>query len=150
MRCPVCNYKSTRVIDSRLLTDGMAVRRRRECEKEKCSFRFSTVEEMELLDVTVVKRNGRREAYSREKILFGLKKALEKRPYTDVQLQHLLHNVERDIQKVRGGEVTSAEIGEIVMKRLKLFDKVAYIRFASVYRSFEDLETFEKELKKLA
>lgn len=149
MRCPVCNYKSTRVVDSRLLTDGMAVRRRRECEKEKCGFRFSTVEEMELLDVTVVKRNGRREAYSREKIASGLKKALEKRPYTDVQLQRLMHNVERDIQKSRGGEITSQEIGEIVMRRLRAFDKVAYIRFASVYRSFEDLETFEKELQKL-
>ncbi len=149
MRCPVCNYKSSRVIDSRLLTDGMAVRRRRECEKEKCGFRFSTVEEMELLDVTVVKRNARREAYSREKIVSGLKKALEKRPYTDMNLQKLIHNIERDIQKARGGEITSAEIGEIVMKRLRMFDKVAYIRFASVYRSFEDLATFEKELKKL-
>jgi transcriptional repressor NrdR len=149
VRCPVCNYKSTRVIDSRLFTDGMAVRRRRECEKDKCAFRFSTVEEMELLDVTVVKRNGRREAYSREKLAHGLKKALEKRPTTDIQLQHLIHNIERDIQKTRGGEITSAEVGELVMRRLKTFDKVAYIRFASVYRSFEDLETFEKELKKL-
>jgi transcriptional repressor NrdR len=149
MRCPVCNYKSTRVIDSRLLTDGMAVRRRRECEKEKCGFRFSTVEEMELLDVAVIKRNGKREAYSREKVMSGLKKALEKRPYTEIQLSRLIHNIERDIQKVRGGEITSADIGEIVMKRIRLFDKVAYIRFASVYRSFEDLETFEKELEKL-
>jgi transcriptional repressor NrdR len=127
----------------------MAVRRRRECEKEKCGFRFSTVEEMELLDVTVVKRNGRREAYSREKLTHGLKKALEKRPYTDVGLQRLVHMIERDVQKSRGGEITSAEIGEILMRRLKGFDKVAYIRFASVYQSFEDLETFEKELKKL-
>lgn len=149
MRCPVCNNKSTSVIDSRLLTDGMAVRRRRECEKEKCGFRFSTVEEMELLDVSVVKRNGHREAYSREKLTSGLKKALEKRPYTDTQLQRLVHMIERDIQKARGGEITSEEVGEILMRRLKGFDKIAYIRFASVYRSFEDVETFEKELKKL-
>ncbi|MFA5946218.1 MAG: transcriptional regulator NrdR [Patescibacteria group bacterium] len=149
MRCPVCNFKATRVVDSRLLSDGMGVRRRRECEKEKCGFRFSTVEEIELLDVTVVKRNGKREAYSREKLTSGLKKALEKRPYTDVQLEHLVHSIERDIQKIRGGELTSTEVGEIVMKRLRLFDKVAYIRFASVYRSFEDVETFEKELKQL-
>ncbi len=150
MRCPVCNFKSTRVVDSRLLSDGQGVRRRRECEKEKCGFRFSTVEEIELLDVTVVKRNGKREAYSREKLISGLKQALQKRPYTDIQLQHLVHSIERDIQKIRGGELTSAEIGEIVMKRLKTFDKVAYIRFASVYRSFEDVGAFAKELKNIS
>lgn len=150
MRCPVCNFKSTRVVDSRLLADGQGVRRRRECEKEKCGFRFSTVEEIELLDVTVVKRNGKREAYSREKLIQGLRQSLQKRPYTDIQLQHLVHAIERDIQKIRGGELTSAEIGEIVMKRLKTFDKVAYIRFASVYRSFEDVGAFAKELKNIS
>ncbi|MFA5946545.1 MAG: transcriptional regulator NrdR [Patescibacteria group bacterium] len=150
MRCPVCNFKSTRVVDSRLLSDGQGVRRRRECEKEKCGFRFSTVEEIELLDVTVVKRNGKREAYSREKLINGLKQALQKRPYTDIQLQHLVHAIERDIQKIRGGELTSTEIGEIVMKRLRTFDKVAYIRFASVYRSFEDVGAFAKELKNIS
>jgi transcriptional repressor NrdR len=150
MRCPVCNFKATRVVDSRLLSDGQGVRRRRECEKEKCGFRFSTVEEIELLDVTVVKRTGKREAYSRDKLAHGLKKALEKRPYTDIQLERLIHTVERDIQKVRGGELTSGQIGEIVMKRLKTFDKVAYIRFASVYRSFEDVGAFEKELKNIS
>jgi transcriptional repressor NrdR len=150
MRCPVCNFKSTRVVDSRLAADGMAVRRRRECEKEKCLFRFSTLEEIELLDITVVKRNGRREQYVREKVLLGIKRALQKRPYTEVQLSSLLHNIERDIQKIRGGEITSAQIGDVVAKRLKVFDKVAYIRFASVYKQFEDVETFEKELKKLS
>lgn len=150
MRCPVCNFKSTRVVDSRLLTDGQGVRRRRECEKEKCGFRFSTVEEIELLDVTVVKRNGRREAYSREKLMHGLKQALQKRPFTETQLERLVHSIERDIQKIRGGELTSAQIGEIVMKRLKTFDKVAYIRFASVYRSFEDVGAFANELKNIS
>ena len=149
MRCPVCNFKSTKVVDSRLGSDGMSVRRRRECERQRCEFRFSTVEEMELLDVTVVKRNGRREAYSREKMSAGLKRSLEKRPYTDAQLLVLVHNIERDIQRVRGGEITTLQIGDIVMKHLKTFDKVAYIRFASVYLSFEDVAMFEKELKSL-
>ena len=149
MRCPVCDYKATKVIDSRLSQDGMSVRRRRECEKSRCGFRFSTAEEIELLDCTVIKRNGRRESYSREKIASGLKRALEKRPYTQSQFSALLHKIERQVQKVRSGEITSADIGEIVMNELRTVDKVAYIRFASVYRSFEDLETFETELKKL-
>ncbi|MEK7183729.1 MAG: transcriptional regulator NrdR [Patescibacteria group bacterium] len=149
MRCPVCNYKSTRVVDSRLGSDGMSVRRRRECERQRCEFRFSTVEEMELLDVTMVKRNGKREAYSRDKLMAGLKRSLEKRPYTETELQTIVHNIERDVQKVRGGEITTLQVGDIVMKHLKTFDKVAYIRFASVYLSFEDVNMFEKELKSL-
>ncbi|OGL67140.1 transcriptional regulator NrdR [Candidatus Uhrbacteria bacterium RIFCSPHIGHO2_01_FULL_63_20] len=147
MRCPICNSGETKVVDSRISTDGGSVRRRRECEK--CEFRFSTLEEVELLDLAVVKRDGRREAYSREKLTRGLEKALEKRPYTEAEFQALVHRVERDIQKKRRGELTSRELGEIVMNRLKAFDKVAYIRFASVYRSFEDVQTFEKELKSL-
>ncbi|MEK9157293.1 MAG: transcriptional regulator NrdR [Patescibacteria group bacterium] len=150
MRCPVCNFKSTRVIDSRLIADGGAVRRRRECEKEKCAFRFSTSEEIELLDIIVVKRNGRREQYNREKIILGVKRALQKRPYTEADLFSLIHHIERDIQKHRGGEITSSGIGDIVAKRLKSFDKVAYIRFASVYKQFDDIETFAKELKKIS
>lgn len=126
------------------------MRRRRECEKEKCGFRFSTTEEIELLDIVVVKRNGRREQYNREKIIQGVKRALQKRPYTEADLQSLIHQIERDIQKNRGGEITSATIGDIVAKRLKTFDKVAYIRFASVYKQFEDVETFAKELKKIS
>jgi transcriptional repressor NrdR len=147
MRCPVCNYHDTKVVDSRISADGASIRRRRECEK--CGFRFSTSEEVELLDLTVIKRDGRRENYAREKVVRGLEKALEKRPYTDAEFQQLVHRVERDIQKKRRGQLTSGEIGEIVMNRLKAFDKVAYIRFASVYRSFEDVKTFETELKKL-
>lgn len=149
MYCPVCGGKSTRVIDSRLSADFMSIRRRRECEKVKCGYRFSTVEEIEMLDITIVKRNGRREAYSREKMDMGLKKSLEKRPYTDAQYRTLLVSIERDIQKRRGAEITAHDVGEIVMSRLREFDKVAYIRFASVYYSFDDLQTFEKELKKL-
>ncbi len=149
MYCPVCNYKSSRVVDSRLTTDGSNVRRRRECERPKCGYRFSTSEEVELLDVVVVKRDGRREGYSRSKMISGLKKALEKRPYTEAQFQSLIHKIERDMQKKRTGEITSKDLGEMVMKHLLGFDKVAYIRFASIYRSFDDLASFETELRKL-
>ena len=147
MYCAVCYHKDTKVVDSRIATDGSSIRRRRECEK--CGFRFSTLEEVELLDLTVVKRDGRREAYSREKMIRGLEKSLEKRPYTDQAFQKLVHKIERDVQKKRRGQLTTPELGEIVMKHLKSFDKVAYIRFASVYRSFEDVGAFESELKKL-
>lgn len=147
MYCAVCNHKDTKVVDSRISTDGASVRRRRECEK--CGFRFSTLEEVELLDLTVVKRDGRREAYSRDKMTKGLMRSLEKRPFTDQAFQKLVHKIERDVQKKKRGQLTTEELGEILMKNLKSFDKVAYIRFASVYRSFEDVETFESELQKL-
>lgn len=145
----MCNGKSTHVVDSRLATDGMTVRRRRECEKPRCGFRFSTVEEVELLDVSVIKRDGERESYSREKLAAGLKKSLEKRPHTEAMFRTLVQNIERDIQKRRGGEVTSREIGEMVMQRLQAFDHVAYVRFASVYYSFDDVKKFEEALRKL-
>lgn len=147
MYCPVCNNKDTRVVDSRMATEGASVRRRRECEG--CQFRFSTLEEVELLDIRVIKRDEEKEAYMRGKLTRGLKKALEKRPCTDAEFKRLVHDIERDIQKKRRKELTSEELGEIVMQHLHGFDKVAYIRFASVYRSFEDVETFEEELRKL-
>ncbi|MFH0853043.1 MAG: transcriptional regulator NrdR [bacterium] len=151
MKCPVCHYKDSKVIDSRLATDGFAIRRRRECHK--CTFRFSTYEEVELLNLTVLKRDGRRESYIRSKLESGLKKAFEKRPITTEELTRLINRIERDIQK-KGGkkssqEVKTSEIGEIIMRHLKRVDPVAYIRFASVYRSFKDAETFQKELKVL-
>ena len=147
MRCPVCNRQETKVIDSRLASNRMSVRRRRACQS--CGYRFSTSESSEILDLTVVKRDGSREPYRREKVEVGLRKALEKRPVTEDDFGRLVSEIERDIQKKRRDEVTSREIGEIVMNRLKGFDKVAYIRFASVYRSFEDVATFERELKRL-
>ena len=147
MYCPVCNSKETKVVDSRVTQDGVAVRRRRECVK--CAYRFSTVEEMELLDITVVKRDGRREAYSRSKIVAGIKQSLITRAYTQEKFDRLVHNVERDIQKKRKREVKSETIGEILMKHLKRFDKVAFIRFASIYRAFADVDTFETEIKSL-
>jgi len=145
MHCPVCNYADTRVVDSRMSGDKTGVRRRRECAK--CSFRFSTLEEAELLDVAVVKRDGRRQPYNRAKLASGLRQALGKRSYTEDKFKNLINKVERDIQKTKKNELTSREIGEIVMKRLKPFDQIAYIRFASVYRSFKDAATFQKELK---
>ncbi len=132
-----------------MATGGMQVRRRRECERTRCGYRFSTVEEAELLDIAIVKRDGHREPFRRDKLVSGLKKALEKRPCTDAQFHNLVQKIERDIQKKRTGEMTSVQLGEILMKHLRRFDKVAYVRFASVYYSFEDLEMFEQELKKL-
>lgn len=147
MYCPVCNNKDSKVVDSRISADGVSVRRRRECEK--CAFRFSTLEEVELLDITVVKRDGRREGYSRDKLIDGLRHSMHKRSFTDEKFEKLVRNIERDIQKKKRSQLTSEEIGEIIMRHLKRFDKVAYIRFASVYRLFEDVKTFEAELGKL-
>jgi transcriptional repressor NrdR len=144
MKCPVCNYKETKVIDSRVALDGINVRRRRECLK--CGFRFSTYEEVELLDLTVLKRDSSKEAYSREKLEQGLKKAMERRPISEEQFRLLVNKIERDIQALRKNEISSQEIGEIVMKELKRTDPVAYIRFASVYRAFQDLESFQREI----
>ena len=150
MHCPVCQHTSTRVVDSRLASDGMSVRRRRECEQSHCNYRFSTYEQMEMLDVILIKRDGVRQPYNRQKLIKGLKRSLEKRSYTDDEFQKMLQHIERDVQKERSPEITSEQLGEIVMKHLKSFDKVAYIRFASVYYSFDDLETFATELDKLS
>lgn len=155
MFCPVCSNKDTKVTDSRVAPDGTVVRRRRECMK--CGYRFSTYEEVELLDLMVVKRDGRREPYARDKLEKGMRESLEKRPFTAERFHTLINNIERDVQKksrrsaVSEGrpEITSGDMGEIVMRRLKSFDKIAYIRYASVYRQFEDVETFQRELKEL-
>ncbi len=147
MKCPVCYHEDTKVVDSRVASDGLSIRRRRECLK--CGFRFSTYEEVEILDLTIVKNNGQREAYSREKMVNGLKKALEKRPITDDTFKKLVNGVERSLQMLRKNEVTSNQIGQIVMRHLKKVDQVAYIRFASVYESFKDAHTFRRELNKL-
>lgn len=148
MRCPNCQNEDTKVVDSRPVEDGSAIRRRRECDK--CGFRFSTYEEMEILDLSVIKKDGRKELYSREKLERGLRRAFEKREHTDQSMRKLVSGIEQEIQKkAKEGEIKSLEIGEIVMKKIKKVDKVAYIRFASVYRQFEDVDEFEKELKKL-
>ncbi|PLX25695.1 transcriptional regulator NrdR [Candidatus Parcubacteria bacterium] len=147
MKCPVCSSNNTKVIDSRLSGEGFSIRRRRVCQK--CEFRFSTIEEMEILDLIVIKRDGRRENYKRDKMVRGIVKSLEKRAYLEEDFQKLIREIERDIQKKGGNEITSKQLGEIVIKRLKSFDQVAYIRYASVYRSFKDAKTFQKELNRL-
>lgn len=147
MKCPICYFPDTKVVDSRAATDGLSIRRRRECLK--CGFRFSTYEEIEILELMVVKRNGAKESYDREKMVKGLKKSLEKRPITDDKFKILVHSIERDIQRLKKNEVTSSQIGQIIMKHLKKADQIAYIRFASVYESFKDAQEFRKEINKL-
>lgn len=148
MRCPVCAHEDTKVIDSRVATDGLSIRRRRECES--CAFRFSTYEEVEILDLQVEKRDGSCETYSRAKLEGGLHKALEKRPITPEDFKQLVSEIEQEIQKkTRDNKIESKEIGNIVIRKLKKFDQIAYIRFASVYRQFEDIAEFKKELQKL-
>jgi transcriptional repressor NrdR len=147
MKCPVCNYKETKVIDSRVASDEITIRRRRECLK--CGFRFSTYEQMELLDLMVIKRDGRKESYSREKLEQGLKKAFEKRPINDENFRILVNKIERNIQALKQNEIKSQEIGEIVIKELKKKDPVAYLRFASVYQAFDNLETFSKAINEI-
>jgi len=148
MNCPFCNSKNTKVLDSRLFGEGFSIRRRRQCQK--CEFRFSTLEEIEILDLTVIKRDGRREAYNRDKLVKGLRISLEKRSYLKEDFEKLIREIERNIQKKAKNEITSKQMGEVVMKRLKAFDQVAYIRYASVYRSFRDVKTFQTELNRLS
>ncbi|MBI2607964.1 MAG: transcriptional repressor NrdR [Candidatus Doudnabacteria bacterium] len=147
MKCPKCSHEDTKVLDSRPLNEGMAIRRRRECIK--CGFRFSTHEEMEILDLTVVKRDGTKQPYMREKIESGIRKAFEKRPLTRDDFIQIVSAIEQDIQKSGKSEIGSKDIGSIVMKQIKKKDQVAYIRFASVYRQFQDVDEFVREAKKL-
>lgn len=147
MKCPICYFDDTKVVDSRAASDGLSIRRRRECLK--CGFRFSTYEEVEILDLMIVKRDGRRESYNREKLVSGLKKSLEKRSITEDKFKRLIHSIERELQKIRKNEITSRQVGQVVMKQLKKVDQVAYIRYASVYEQFKDANEFRKELNKL-
>ena len=147
MKCPICYFVDTKVVDSRVAPDGLSIRRRRECLK--CGFRFSTYEEIELLELIIVKRDGRRESYSRDKLVSGLKKSCEKRPITEDRFKRLIHSIERDLQRLKKGEITSKQIGLVTMKNLMKFDPVAYIRYASVYQSFKDANEFKKEINKL-
>lgn len=147
MKCPACHHTDTKVTDSRLVNEGMAIRRRRKCLK--CGFRFSTYEEVEILNLTVVKRDGRTEPYNKEKLEAGLRKSFEKRPITQDEFKKLINHIERDIQLEGKNEIKAKRVGEIIMKHLRRVDDVAYIRFASVYRSFKDAKTFQRELKKI-
>src|SRR3989338_8044760 len=140
MKCPYCNYEETQVIDSRDTENLEATRRRRECTK--CSKRFTTYERVEEADIVVVKKDSKRERFERQKVINGILKACEKRPIPLEKIEKLVDEVESDLRKRDSVEVDSKTIGEIVMKKLKTLDKVAYIRFAYVYREFEDLERF--------
>jgi transcriptional repressor NrdR len=148
MRCPFCAHLEDRVVDSREAQDGQATRRRRECLA--CGRRFTTYERLDEVLPAVVKKDGRREAFDREKIVRGLKQACQKRPISAEQLEGLVAAVERQLQESGEKEVPSRVIGERVMARLRELDPVAYVRFASVYRAFEDVGDFMSELQGLA
>ncbi len=147
MKCPTCNYKETKVIDSRLSNEGNSIRRRRECLK--CEKRFTTYEYVEQVPLMVVKTDGRRQAFDRSKILTGIVKACEKRPISIEKMEELTSEIERTIQKKYDREVGSKELGELVMTKLARMDDVAYVRFASVYRQFRDVNEFMSELSSI-
>lgn len=147
MKCPICHHIDTKVVDSRMSGEGGCIRRRRECLK--CKYRFSTREEIEILDLSVIKNNTSKESYSREKLLSGIKKALEKREVEKDEVKKMVNKIESDIHSLRKNEITSKQIGRIIMKHLKKTDQVAYIRFASVYQDFKDVEEFREELNKI-
>lgn len=147
MRCPYCGFSETRVLDSRESEESDVTRRRRECEK--CSKRFTTYERVEMIDLRVIKKNGNIEAFDRNKVLKGALKACEKRPIKIEKIEKLVDDIESELRKKETTEIPSKAIGELVMEKLKELDKVAYIRFASVYREFKDIKSFEKELVKI-
>ena len=147
MQCPRCQNNGSRVVDSRPADDGRAIRRRRECEA--CSFRFTTFERTEQTPLLVVKKNGTREEFNREKILRGLIRSCEKRPVAMDQVERMVDEVENKIRSLGENEVSTTLIGDYIMERLAEVDEVAYIRFASVYREFKDMDFFLKELQKL-
>ena len=144
MKCPSCGYFDSKVIDSRPSADGNSIRRRRECLE--CQKRFTTFETVESIQQFVIKKNGEKELFDRNKILSGVMKACQKRP---VDPEQIVNEIEQEIQNSMKTEVSTQEIGEIVMLKLKEHDEVAYVRFASVYREFKDVDTFLKELKEL-
>lgn len=147
MKCIRCNCEDTRVIESREVSEGIATRRRRECES--CHSRFTTYERAEQPQVVVVKSDGNRELFSREKILKGLLRATEKTPVTSVDLELLIADIEAKLQSSQETEVSSKVIGEMVMEKLADLNEVAYVRFASVYRQFKDIDGFEQELARM-
>lgn len=147
MKCPFCGYTESKVIDSRPTDESERIRRRRECMS--CSKRFTTYEIIESVPVIVVKRDKSRESFNREKLFNGMLRACEKRPVSVEDLEKAVNEIETDIQNSLDREVTSVKIGELAMEKLKELDEVAYVRFASVYRQFKDINTFMDELAKL-
>ena len=148
MICPFCAHELNRVVDKREGTGGKTTRRRRECQK--CGRRFTTFERVETLDLLVIKKDGKREIFDRIKLRGGIIKACEKRPVSADEIEKIIDEIEGELRKNNTEEVSSKKIGELVIKKLKKLDEIAYIRFASVYRQFADLSDFERELSKLS
>ncbi|WP_411841962.1 transcriptional regulator NrdR [Salinicoccus sp. HZC-1] len=148
MKCPTCQHSSSKVVDSRHTDEFSAIRRRRECEN--CGFRFTTFERMELSPLVVVKKDGTREVFNREKVMDGLLRACEKRPIPYEELEKRTENIEAALRNLNKPEITSNEIGESVMNELMTLDQVAYVRFASVYKEFKDIDQLMDTLKHLA
>lgn len=147
MKCPFCGYSDSKVIDSRPADDGNSIRRRRECLE--CGKRFTTYEKVEVIPLMVVKKSGQREVFNPDKILVGMMKACEKRPIPMDKLEAVVQDIEKELLNTMEREVTTQQIGELVMEKLRKIDPVAYVRFASVYREFKDLDTFMAELQAL-
>ena len=147
MKCPYCGYSESKVIDSRPADEGASIRRRRECLS--CSKRFTTYETVESLPMVVVKKDGSRQSFDRRKVLGGMIRACEKRPVPLAELEKIASEIEQDLQNSMEREISTETIGERVMERLRAVDQVAYVRFASVYRQFKDIDTFMAELNKL-
>jgi transcriptional repressor NrdR len=147
MKCPYCGYSESKVIDSRPAEEGSSIRRRRECLS--CQKRFTTYETVESLPMVVIKKDGSRQSFERRKVLGGMIRACEKRPVPVAELEKISEEIEQDLQNSMEREISTALIGEKVMDRLKKVDEVAYVRFASVYRQFKDIDTFMSELNKL-
>jgi len=145
MKCPYCAHNEDKVVDSRSSGENYSIRRRRECLK--CQRRFTTYEHIEEIPLMVVKKNGQRESFDRNKLTSGVLKACEKRPVSVARIENLVDGIERALQRKHDKEVKSSQIGEMIMKRLHEVDGVAYVRFASVYREFKDVTEFMKELK---
>ena len=145
MKCPYCGYNEDKVIDSRSSSENDSIRRRRECLK--CQRRFTTYEHIEEIPLMVIKKNGQREPFDRNKLMSGILKACEKRPVSVNKIERLVDGIERALQRKHDKEVRSSQVGEMVMKKLHALDEVAYVRFASVYREFKDVTEFMKELK---
>jgi transcriptional repressor NrdR len=147
VKCPYCHHPESKVLDSRPTDDGASIRRRRECQL--CDRRFTTYEKVEEVPLMVVKKDGRREAFDRAKILGGLLKACEKRPVPVATLEQAVDEIERDVRNTLEREIPTETVGEMVMEKLRGIDEVAYVRFASVYRQFKDLNKFREELERL-
>lgn len=147
MKCPYCGDQDSKVVDSRHSEDGLSIRRRRECLS--CQKRFTTYETVESLPMVVIKRDNSRQAFDRNKILNGMLRACEKRPVSMAEMETAVDEIEQSIQNSLDREVSTAQIGELVMEKLKPLDEVAYVRFASVYRQFKDINSFMRELTKI-